>query len=149
VIDAVVAQSSAQADDLWALREHIPEAQRLEGPNIKHDISLPVSRVAEFLARCERELDAAMPGVRYVIFGHLGDGNLHYNLSAPPGVDAALFIEHTASATAIAYDLVSKFGGTFSAEHGIGQMKRDAMARYKAPIELELMTRGETARGSH
>src|SRR5438093_3450898 len=81
--DAVVAQSKAQATELWALREHIPDAQKREGPNIKHDISLPVSRIPQFLARAQHELDAAFPGVRYVIFGHLGDGNLHYNLSPP------------------------------------------------------------------
>jgi FAD/FMN-containing dehydrogenase len=140
-LDAVVARSEAQASGLWALREHIPDAQRREGPNIKHDIGVPVARIPAFLARAQQALDAVFPGVRYVVFGHLGDGNLHYNLSAPPDMDAALFIEHTASANAIVYDLVAEFGGSFSAEHGIGQMKRDAMARYKAPIELELMRR--------
>jgi FAD/FMN-containing dehydrogenase len=131
------------------LREHIPDAQKREGPNIKHDIGVPIARIPAFLARAEQALDAAFPGVRYVVFGHLGDGNLHYNLSAPPGIDAAVFIEHTARATAIVYDLVAEFGGSFSAEHGIGQMKRDAMARYKAPIELELMRRIKRALDPH
>ena len=141
VIDAAVAQSAGQAGDLWALREHIPEAQRLEGPNIKHDISLPVSRVAEFLARCKRELDGAMPGVRYVTFGHLGDGNLHYNLSPPAGVPATAFMDQAEQANRIVYDLIDALGGSFSAEHGVGQMKLDEMRRYKPALELELMQR--------
>ena len=86
-LDAVIAQSDAQAAELWNLREHIPEGQKREGPNIKHDISVPVSRMSAFLARSRDALDAALPGMRYVVFGHLGDGNLHYNLSAPPGAD--------------------------------------------------------------
>jgi FAD/FMN-containing dehydrogenase len=147
--DAVIAGSDAQAAGLWALREHIPDAQKREGPNIKHDIGVPIARIPAFLERAEQALDAVFPGVRYVVFGHLGDGNLHYNLSAPLGMDAALFIEHTASANAIVYDLVSEFGGSFSAEHGIGQLKRDAMARYKAPIELELMRRIKRALDPH
>ena len=96
--DAVIAQSEAQAVELWSLREHISEAQKREGPNMKHDISLPVSRIAAFLARAKEALDTAMPGVRYVIFGHLGDGNLHYNLSAPVGVPSSTFIEQTSRA---------------------------------------------------
>ncbi len=148
-LDAVIAGSEAQAAGLWALREHIPDAQKREGPNIKHDIGVPIARIPMFLARAEQALDAAFPGVRYVVFGHLGDGNLHYNLSAPPGSDATLFIEHTVRANAIVYDLVSEFGGSFSAEHGIGQMKRDAMVRYKASIELELMRRIKRALDPH
>ena len=139
VVDAVVAQSEGQARELWDLREHIPEAQRLEGPNIKHDISVPVSRIAEFLDRCGRELDAALPGVRYVTFGHLGDGNLHYNLSAPAGVSTERFTEETERANRIVYDVVDALGGSFSAEHGIGQMKRDELRRYKPALDVELM----------
>ena len=139
--DAVIAASDAQAAELWALREHIPDAQKREGPNIKHDIGVPIARIPEFLARARQALDAAFPGVRYVVFGHLGDGNLHYNLSAPGGIDAAAFLAQTDHANRIVYDLVAEFGGSFSAEHGIGQMKRDALLRYKAPIEVELMRR--------
>jgi FAD/FMN-containing dehydrogenase len=139
--DAAIAQSDAQAADLWSLREHIPEAQRLEGANIKHDISVPVSRMAEFLVGAEAALDAALPGVRYVVFGHLGDGNLHYNLSAPQGSPNPTFLDQTPRANRIVYDLVAAHGGSFSAEHGVGQMKRVEMERYKAPIELELMRR--------
>jgi FAD/FMN-containing dehydrogenase len=148
-LDAVIAGSEAQAAGLWAVREHIPDAQKRQGANIKHDIGVPIARIPDFLARAETALDAVFPGVRYVVFGHLGDGNLHYNLSAPPGVDAARFVEHTARATAIVYDLVTELGGSFSAEHGIGQMKRDAMVRYKAPVELELMRRIKRALDPH
>ncbi|TMH63580.1 MAG: hydroxyacid dehydrogenase, partial [Betaproteobacteria bacterium] len=139
--DAAIAQSAAQAAELWALREHIPEAQRLEGPNIKHDVSLPVSRIPAFLADAQLELDAALPGVRYVVFGHLGDGNLHYNLSAPAGTPAAAFLGDAARANRIVYDLVTRLGGSFSAEHGIGQMKRGELLRYKSAVEVELMQR--------
>ena len=139
--DATIARSEAQAATLWALREHIPDAQRREGPNIKHDISVQVSRIPAFLDRARAALDAAFPGVRYVVFGHLGDGNLHYNLSAPAGVTAATFFADAPRANRIVYDLVAEHGGSFSAEHGIGQMKRDELVRYKAPIEVELMLR--------
>jgi FAD/FMN-containing dehydrogenase len=147
--DAVIAQSDAQASDLWNLREHIPEAQKREGPSIKHDISVPVSRMTEFLARARKTLDAALPGVRYVTFGHLGDGNLHYNLSLPIGASIATIDERASLANRIVYDLVAEFGGSFSAEHGIGQMKRAEMERYKAPIELELMRRLKQALDPH
>jgi FAD/FMN-containing dehydrogenase len=147
--DAVIAQSESQANAFWNLREHIPEAQKREGPNIKHDISVPVSRMAAFLARAKEALDTALPGVRYVVFGHLGDGNLHYNLSLPTGASIATIDERTARANRIVYDLVAEFGGSFSAEHGVGQMKRAEMERYKAPIELELMRRLKTALDPH
>jgi len=139
--DAAIAQSAAQAAELWALREHIPEAQRLEGANIKHDISLPVSRIPAFLADAQVALGSALRGVRYVVFGHLGDGNLHYNLSAPAGTTAAAFLGEAARANRIVYDLVARLGGSFSAEHGIGQMKRGELLRYKSAVEIELMQR--------
>jgi FAD/FMN-containing dehydrogenase len=139
--DAAIAQSAAQAAELWALREHIPEAQRLEGANIKHDISLPVSRIPAFLADAQVALGSTLCGVRYVVFGHLGDGNLHYNLSAPPGTPAAAFLGEAVRANRIVYDLVARLGGSFSAEHGIGQMKRGELLRYKSAVEVELMQR--------
>ncbi len=147
--DAVIAQSEAQANDLWKPREHIPEAQKHEGPNIKHDISVPVSQMAAFLTRAKEALDTALPGARYVVFGHLGDGNLHYNLSMPVGASSSAIVEQTSSANRIVYDLVAEFGGSFSAEHGVGQMKRAEMERYKAPIELELMRRLKHALDPH
>ena len=139
--DASIAQSQGQAATLWAIREHIPEAQKRDGPNIKHDISIAVSHMPQFLQRAQAALDAALPGVRYVVFGHLGDGNLHYNLSAPVGTDAASFMDRMHEANRIVYDVVAEFNGSFSAEHGIGQLKREEMQRYKPAIDLELMRR--------
>jgi FAD/FMN-containing dehydrogenase len=138
-VDASIAQTLAQAGALWALRENISEAQRREGPNIKHDISLPVSAIPQFLHDAEKALRAALPGIRFVVFGHLGDGNLHYNLTAPEGVDSSAFLEETTIANRIVHDLVTGFGGSISAEHGIGQLKRIELTRYKAPLEIALM----------
>ena len=140
-LDATIAQSEAQAGELWALRDNIPEAQRREGPGIMHDISLPVSAIPAFLHEAKVALDAVFLGVRYTTFGHLGDGNLHYNLAAPSGTRAEDFIGEQARANRIVYDLVARFGGSFSAEHGVGQLKREELTRYKSPLEVELMRR--------
>jgi FAD/FMN-containing dehydrogenase len=139
--DATIAQSSAQAETLWSLREHIPEAQRRAGRNIKHDVSLAVSRIPAFLREAQARLDAAFPGIRYVVFGHLGDGNLHYNLAQPEDSPLEAFLGETARANRIVYDLVAELSGSFSAEHGIGQLKRDDLARYKSDVALDLMRR--------
>jgi FAD/FMN-containing dehydrogenase len=138
-LDAVVAQSGDQADRLWSLRENISEAQRREGPNVKHDISLPVSAIPDFLSECDAALARAFPGSRLVVFGHLGDGNLHYNLSAPEGVAAQSFLANGEAANRLVHDCVARFHGSFSAEHGVGQLKRAELARYKSGVELELM----------
>ncbi len=138
-LDATIAQSGDQANALWALRENIAEAQRLDGPNIKHDISVPVSATPAFLAAAAAALTATLPGLRFVTFGHLGDGNLHYNLAAPEGVAPEAFLAHTDRANRIVYDLVTAHGGSISAEHGIGQQKRAELVRYKSEVELELM----------
>jgi FAD/FMN-containing dehydrogenase len=145
VVDAAVARSEAQAAALWALRENISEGQRREGPNIKHDISVPVSAIPGYLRDAEAALARALPGVRFVIFGHLGDGNLHYNLSGPEGTAANDFMRHEEVANRIVYDLVAAAGGSISAEHGIGQLKRDELRRYKPPVEIELMARVKSA----
>jgi FAD/FMN-containing dehydrogenase len=137
--DASVAQSKAQAERLWALRENISEAQRREGPNIKHDISLPVSAIPAFMGESDAALRAAFPGSRLVVFGHLGDGNLHYNLSGPEGVDARNFMDNGERANRIVHDLVARHGGSFSAEHGVGQLKRGDLVRYKSPVEVAVM----------
>jgi FAD/FMN-containing dehydrogenase len=137
--DAVVAASLTQSQALWHLRESIPLAQAQEGPNIKHDIALPVSAVAEFIDEAGGRLAAAFPGIRFVTFGHLGDGNLHYNLAAPEGVEAEAFLANSARVNRIVHDLVMARGGSISAEHGIGQQKREELVRYKDPVELELM----------
>jgi FAD/FMN-containing dehydrogenase len=143
VLDAAIAQSTAQANAIWAVREDISEAQRPEGYSIKHDISLPVSAIPGFLARCEAALRAAFPDARIVAFGHLGDGNLHYNLSQPAGSaePAAAFARHTAAVNRIVHDLVHGCGGSISAEHGLGQLKRGEITRYKSALELDLMRR--------
>ncbi|MEO8305013.1 MAG: FAD-binding oxidoreductase [Betaproteobacteria bacterium] len=138
-LDATIAQSGEQARALWALRENIAEAQRREGPNIKHDISLPVSAIPRFLDQARGALSAALPGVRFVTFGHLGDGNLHYNLAGPEGSAPGAFMDNTRSANRIVHDLVAAHGGSISAEHGIGQQKRDELVRYKSATELDLM----------
>jgi len=137
--DAVIAQSEAQTQALWALRENISEAQRIEGISIKHDISLPVSRIAEFIARSDAALAAAFPGVRIVCFGHVGDGNLHYNQSKPAAQDNAAFIGQTAAVNRIVHDLVAELGGSISAEHGLGQLKRQEILRYKSETEMDMM----------
>jgi FAD/FMN-containing dehydrogenase len=144
-LDATVAQSYDQAAKLWALRENISEAQRREGPNIKHDIALPISAIPAFLVRADGALRDAFPGARLVVFGHLGDGNLHYNLAAPEGDDAREFMDSAAAVNRIVHDLVHALGGSISAEHGIGQLKRAELARYKSDVEIELMRRVKAA----
>jgi FAD/FMN-containing dehydrogenase len=137
--DASIAQTGDQAAAMWALRENISDGQKAEGPNIKHDISLPVSAIPEYLDAAQSALSAAFPGVRFVVFGHLGDGNLHYNLAAPDGVEAAGFMANAERANRIVHDLVAARGGSISAEHGIGQLKRDELGRYKSEVELDVM----------
>jgi len=139
ILDAVVAQSGTQARAFWQLREFISEAQAHESANIKHDVSIPISRIAEFISTTDAELARAHPGIRMVVFGHLGDGNLHYNVSPPEGVAPADFLRQSAAINRIVHDSVARFGGSISAEHGLGQLKREEILRYKSPIELELM----------
>ena len=143
--DAVVATSHKQALDLWRLREHIPLAQAAAGKNIKHDISLAVSRIPDFIARADAALQQAFPGCQPVTFGHLGDGNLHYNVAPPAGESHAAFLEHQADVNRIVHDLVVDLGGSISAEHGIGMLKREELARYKSPVELGMMRAIKTA----
>ena len=138
-LDAVISTSGARAKQLWALRENISEAQAAEGPNIKHDISIPISRIGEFIEATDGRLAAAFPGVRMVTFGHVGDGNLHYNVAHPEGRDEAAFLARMAEVNRVVHDSVAAFGGSISAEHGLGQYKRDEILRYKSPVEMELM----------
>ena len=140
VHDAVVAESLAQSQALWHVRESIPLAQAEEGLNIKHDIALPVSAIAEFVAATDAMLNQRYAGVRLVNFGHLGDGNLHYNVQAPAGADGTRFLaEEEHAVNTLVFDAVARFGGSFSAEHGIGSLKRDALALRKSPVALQLM----------
>jgi len=137
--DAVVATSIAQSRGLWAIREHIPLAQAAAGKNIKHDISVPISRIADFIEATDAQLEAAVPGVQVVCFGHLGDGNLHYNIAPPEGIAHDDFLERQAEINRIVHDSVAAFGGSISAEHGVGALKRDELPRYKSAVELNLM----------
>ena len=140
VTDAVVAENLAQAQSLWHIRESIPLAQALEGLNIKHDIAIPVSGMAAFVAGTDALLAQAIPGVRLVNFGHLGDGNLHYNVQAPEGQDAAVFLhEQEARVNKIVFDAVQSYGGSISAEHGVGSLKVDHLTHYKSPVALQSM----------
>ncbi len=139
ISDVVLAQSSEQARRLWALREHIGEAQKIEGLSIKHDVSVPISRIPEFLERADRALSLAFPEIRLVTFGHIGDGNLHYNQSKSEAGENAEFLAAQPQVNRIVHDLVHELGGSISAEHGIGQLKRGELLRYKSAIEIEMM----------
>ncbi len=140
VLDAVVAENIAQAHALWHLRESIPMAQVEEGLNIKHDISIAISRIPEFVATTDALLEKAIPGVRLVNFGHLGDGNLHYNVQAPLDSDAAAFLrDEEENVTTIVYDSVARFNGSISAEHGIGSLKLDKLEQHKSPVAMDMM----------
>ena len=139
VADGALAASQAQATKLWALRESISEAQKIEGISIKHDISVPVSAIPAFLETADNALALAFPGIRVVAFGHVGDGNLHYNLSKPDAQDNAAFIAAQPEVNRIVHDAAHALNGSISAEHGIGQLKRDEILRYKSPVEMALM----------
>lgn len=140
VADAVVAESLAQSRALWHVRESIPLAQAEEGLNIKHDISVPVSAIPRFVQQTDAALQAHRPGIRLVNFGHLGDGNLHYNVQAPPGADARAFLQdEEPRVNEIVYDAVQAFGGSISAEHGVGELKREELQLRKSAVALTMM----------
>ncbi len=140
VSDAVVAESLTQAHQLWHVRESIPLAQAEEGLNIKHDISIPVSRIPAFVEQTDALLEYELPGVRLVNFGHLGDGNLHYNVQAPAGAHNGDFLrDHEARINTLVYEAVRQFEGSFSAEHGVGSLKVETLEKHKSPVALEMM----------
>jgi FAD/FMN-containing dehydrogenase len=134
--DAVLAQSGEQARNLWRIRESIPEAQFA---NVKHDISMPVSRIAEFVTSAGAELAAKFPDLEVFCFGHVGDGNLHYN------VGPQRLLENREAVNRIVYDAVGALDGSISAEHGLGQLKREAIRERKSALELELMRKLKSA----
>jgi D-lactate dehydrogenase (cytochrome) len=139
LLDAAIAESEQQRQQLWHLRESVPEAEKRAGRSIKHDVSVAISRIPEYLEQAAARLQV-FPGIRPSIYGHLGDGNLHYNVLAPPGDDPEAFRElHSAAISTALHDLAAEFGGSFSAEHGIGQLKRNELARYADPVALSLM----------
>jgi FAD/FMN-containing dehydrogenase len=133
-VDAVIATSEAQINELWRLREEISEAQRLDGKNVKHDISIPISAIPQFITECDAALVQAFPSISLVCFGHLGDGNLHYNCGLP-----AQGLMNAVAINDIVYQHVSKFGGSISAEHGLGQLKRDEITKHKSAVALKMM----------
>jgi FAD/FMN-containing dehydrogenase len=145
VSDAVIAGSLGQAQALWRLRETASEAQRPEGGSIKHDVSVPVARIPEFLAAASQAVERVCPGARPVAFGHFGDGNVHYNVTQPAGMDKAAYLALWGPMSKAVHDVVASFGGSISAEHGIGQMKRGELLRFKSPLELALMRKIKAA----
>ncbi|MFC3072162.1 FAD-binding oxidoreductase [Shinella pollutisoli] len=143
--DAVIAESETQRQALWHMRESMSPAQKPEGGSIKHDVSVPVASIPAFMAEADAAVLAAIPGARICAFGHMGDGNIHYNVSQPVGADTAAFVARRREINALVHGLVRKYEGSISAEHGIGQMKRDELAEVRAGIEIELMRRVKRA----
>jgi FAD/FMN-containing dehydrogenase len=145
VVDGVIAASAAQAAELWRIRDGMTEAQGYEGGSIKHDVSVPVSRVADFIIEASNAVARAVPGIRPVPFGHVGDGNIHFNLSQPVGADKAAYLARWEEMNRIVHDIVAARNGSISAEHGIGRMKVEELTHYKTKIELDLMRKIKAA----
>jgi FAD/FMN-containing dehydrogenase len=139
VLDAAIAQNEREREAFWKLRETIPEAQRLDGASLKHDVSLPIVVLPEFVERASAWLAEHVPEGRLVAYGHVGDGNLHFNLNQKADVDTAAFLAREPETRRALHDMVAEFGGSFSAEHGIGRLKVEELERYAPPAELELM----------
>jgi FAD/FMN-containing dehydrogenase len=139
VTDATIAQNEAQRLALWALRENLSESQKFEGGSIKHDVAVPVSKVPAFIAEASAATELFQPGVRICCFGHLGDGNMHFNVSQPVGMDMQAYLDRWHDMNRVVHDIVEKHRGSFSAEHGIGILKREDMRRYKSPVALDVM----------
>jgi D-lactate dehydrogenase (cytochrome) len=137
--DATIADSIEQSRAYWKIREFLSDAQKPEGGSIKHDVSVPVATVPEFLAQANAAVEKLIPGIRPVPFGHMGDGNIHYNISQPAGADKDKFLSRWYEVNAVVHDIVHKFGGSISAEHGIGVIKRDLLPEVKDPVALQLM----------
>jgi FAD/FMN-containing dehydrogenase len=139
VLDGVTAQSETQRRELWALRENMSESQKFEGGSIKHDVSVPVSKLPQFITEAAAAVETFQPGVRICCFGHMGDGNMHFNVSQPIGMDKQTYLAKWHDMNRVVHDIVMKLDGSFSAEHGIGVLKRDDMQRYKSAVELDVM----------
>ncbi len=139
ISDAALATSLTQIQHFWTLRESISAAQAKQGKNIKHDISLPISQLANFVASTDAHLQSHTPGCQMVTFGHVGDGNLHYNVAAPEGIDADVFLNQQSAINRIVHDQVQLFHGSISAEHGIGTLKKEELRRSKSAVELSIM----------
>ena len=143
--DAALAANLAQRDDFWRLREFISDSQKFEGGSIKHDVSVPVGAVPEFIAEATEATAAFLPGARVVAFGHMGDGNIHFNVSQPIGADTRAFLDRWEAMNEVVHAIVARYGGSFSAEHGIGQLKRGLLRRAKDPAALDVMRRIKAA----
>jgi FAD/FMN-containing dehydrogenase len=141
ISDAVIAASVTQAQELWRLRESMSEVQKHEGGSIKHDISVPVARVPEFITRANDLVELMIPGARPVPFGHIGDGNIHYNVSQPGAMDRTAFLSNWEALNTAVHEIVVDLGGSISGEHGIGRMKRELLPHAKPALELDLMRR--------
>jgi FAD/FMN-containing dehydrogenase len=140
IIEFDISSNKDHAERWWKLRKHISEAQKCEGISIKHDVSVPISRIADFIARADAALHNAFPGIRIVAFGHMGDGNIHYNISMLDAKQNHAYIaKQEAAVNKLVYAVVRELNGSISAEHGLGQLKRDAIRDYKDPLEMELM----------
>jgi FAD/FMN-containing dehydrogenase len=139
VQDAAIAQNGREAAAFWFLRENIPRAQRLDGASLKHDISVSVAALPQFVQQAADWISRHVPEGRLIAYGHVGDGNLHFNLNQDPRVAADAFLARAEEVQRAVHDLVHEFGGSFSAEHGIGQLKVAELERYASPVELDLM----------
>jgi len=145
VQDGTIAESETQRRELWRIRAALAEQQEKLGGSIKHDVSVPISKVAEFIVRASAAVSERLPGIRPYPFGHVGDGNIHFNLTQPPGAEKAVFLKRWAEFNRIVHDIVVALGGSISAEHGIGLVRRDELAHYAAPLELETMRKVKAA----
>ena len=139
LIEYLVTADPQQSTNWWNLRKHISDAQKIEGVSIKHDVSVPISNVPSFIQQADSTLKREFPGVRIVAFGHIGDGNIHYNASMPEPIQNGPFLGQRKRVNKIVYDIVSKLDGSISAEHGLGQLKREEIKLYKNTLELEIM----------
>lgn len=145
IVDAAIAQNDSQRAAFWKVREEQSAAQKPEGGGWKHDVSVPVSRIADFLEEATAAVERFEPGARVSAFGHLGDGNMHYDVLCPPGVDHAAFVGRWAQGSHIVHDIVARYEGSISAEHGLGRLKTDEARRYKSPVEIAAMQAVRTA----
>jgi len=141
VLDATIAASETQSQRLWHIREAIVEGQRHEGGSIKHDVAVPVARAAEMIAQAIAAVEARLPGIRPVAFGHLGDGNIHFNLIQPPGAEPEAFLARWEEVNRSVHEIAVGLGGSFSAEHGLGRMKVEENEHFKSAVEIELLRR--------
>ena len=145
ITDAVIADNDSQMKQLWRIREEIPAAQSKEGGSIKHDISVPISETVKFIKTATKMVENLIPGSRICAFGHIGDGNIHFNITQPVGYDKQAFLDSWTEVNRVVHDLVTDMGGSISAEHGIGILKRDELKLYLPEIHIDLMRQIKTS----